>query len=62
MFSKGQLIFAAVFFVCFVIACIVMYRKDAPTHKKMYKGSYRVLLVFLLFIAALFCIKVFMKR
>jgi len=62
MFSQGQLIFAVVFLISFVIAAIVMYRKDAGLHKIMYKGSYRVLIVFLLFIGLLFAVKIFMKR
>jgi len=62
MFSQGQLIFAGLFLVCFIAAAIVMYRKDAQLHNRVYKGSYRVLIVFLLFIAALFAIKYIMKR
>ncbi|RZJ72212.1 hypothetical protein [Flavobacterium sp.] len=62
MFSQGQLIFAGVFLVCFIVAAIVMYRKDSGLHKREYKGSYRVLIVFLLFIAALFAIKFYMKH
>lgn len=62
MFSQGQLIFAGLFLVCFIIAAVVMYRKDAALHNKVYKGSYRVLIVFLLFVGALFAIKYFLKH
>ena len=62
MFSKGQLVFAGIFLVCFVVAAIVMYRRDGALHSKVYKGSYRVLVVFLLFVAALFAIKYALKH
>ena len=61
MFSTGQLVFAACFVVVFVVALIFMYRKDGVLHKKYYKGSYRILLVFLAFIAMLFLIKYLTK-
>lgn len=62
MFTQGQLTFAGIFVVVFIAACIYVYRKDANLHKLFYKGSYRVLLAFLLFIALLFVIKFTMKR
>lgn len=62
MFSQGQWIFAGLFLVAFVIVSIYVYRKDAILHQKFYKGSYRVLIGFLLFIAVLFIIKFTMKR
>lgn len=62
MFSQGQWTFAAIFLVAFIIASIYVYRKDAILHRKFYKGSYRILIGFLLFIALLFVIKVTMKR
>jgi len=62
MFSQGQWIFAGLFLVAFVIASIYVYRKDAILHRKFYKGSYRVLIGFLLFIVVLFIIKFTMKR
>lgn len=62
MFTSGQLTFAALFFVAFVIVMIFSYRKDVLTHRFFYKGSYKVLIGFLLFIALLFVIKVVMKR
>ena len=49
MFSKGQLIFALVFFVAFVIFITLAYRKDKGNNKIMFKGSYKVL-IFALFI------------
>jgi hypothetical protein len=38
-FSKGQFIFAIVFFVAFVLLLIIAYRKDINIHKKYYKGG-----------------------
>jgi len=62
MFSQGQLVFAACFFVAFVIAMIYAYRKDAELHKTFYKGNYKILIGFILFIVILFMIKIFFKR
>jgi hypothetical protein len=62
MFSQGQLIFAICFFVAFVIAMIYAYRKDAKLHKVFYKGNYKILIGFILFILILFLKKIFLKR
>jgi len=62
MFSKGQWLFAGCFFVAFVIAMIYAYRKDAKLHKIFYKGNYKILIGFVIFIVILFLIKVFFKR
>jgi hypothetical protein len=62
MFSKGQLIFAALFFVSFVIAISYSYRKDILVHQKTYKGSYKILIGFIVFILLLFIIKIFFKH
>ncbi|MFD1095178.1 hypothetical protein [Salegentibacter chungangensis] len=57
MFSTGQLIFAALFFVAFVTIIVFSYRKDTRLHKKYYKGSVYVLVGFIAFILLLFLIK-----
>ena len=44
MFSTGQLIFAVLFFIAFVIVMIFSYRKDIQVHQKFYKGNYKVLI------------------
>jgi len=62
MFSTGQWIFAALFLITFVIIMIFSYRKDKITHQKFYKGSYKVLIAFLVFIVVLFIIKIGLKR
>lgn len=62
MFSQGQLIFAACFFVAFVIVMIYSYRKDIVLHRRVYKGNYKILIGFLLFIGFLFIIKIYFKH
>jgi len=62
MFSTGQLIFGLLFFIAFVIAMFFSYRKDARLHKIFYKGNYKILIGFLVFIGLLFIIKIFFKR
>lgn len=62
MFSLGQLLFAGAFFIAFVIAMVFSYRKDIGTHKQFYKGNYKILIGFFVFIGILFVIKIFFKR
>jgi hypothetical protein len=62
MFTTGQWIFAACFFVTFIIAMVFSYRKDARLHSIFYKGNYKILIAFLLFIGLLFVIKIFFKH
>lgn len=57
MFSTGQLIFAGLFLISFIIIMIFSYRKDIRLHQKYYKGSIYVLIGFILFILILFFIK-----
>lgn len=62
MFSQGQIIFASIFIVAFVIIMIIMYKKDLQLHKFYYKGSLWVLLAFLGFVGFLFIIKATLKH
>jgi hypothetical protein len=62
MFTTGQWIFAALFFITFVIAAYFAYGKDKALHQKMYQGSYKILIGFLLFIVILFVIKMVIKH
>ncbi|HOD10187.1 MAG TPA: hypothetical protein PLH25_05470 [Flavobacterium sp.] len=62
MFTTGQWIFAALFLVAFIIVMYFAYGKDKALHQKFYKGSYKILIGFLLFVAVLFLIKFFFKR
>lgn len=62
MFSTGQLIFSALFFLVFIVVMILVYRKDKAWHKKNYKGVIWVLVSFVAFIIILFLIKQFLKN
>lgn len=62
MFSTGQLIFALLFFISFVIAISYSYRKDILVHRRVYKGSYKIVVGFLIFIGLLFVIKIFFRH
>ncbi|MEY2922483.1 MAG: hypothetical protein RL108_1109 [Bacteroidota bacterium] len=62
MFSTGQIIFGLLFFIAFVIAMFFSYKKDARLHQIFYKGNYKILIGFLVFIGLLFIIKIFFKR
>jgi hypothetical protein len=62
MFTTGQWTFAALFFVAFVITAYFAYGKDKALHQKVYKGSYKILIGFLIFIALLFVIKIVTKH
>ncbi|MES2811877.1 MAG: hypothetical protein V4670_05335 [Bacteroidota bacterium] len=62
MLSKGQIIFAILFAISFIIIIIFSYRKDLKLHKQYYKGSIWILITFLLFIGLLFVIKYLLKE
>ncbi|CAN1486735.1 hypothetical protein MCETHM1_00070 [Flavobacteriaceae bacterium] len=62
MFSQGQLVFALCFFIAFIIAMVFAYRKDANLHKIFYKGNYKILIAFVVFIGILFVIKIYLKH
>lgn len=62
MFSQGQVIFAAIFVVFFIISLIYSYQKENILHKQFYKGNYKILLGFLVFIGLLFVIKIYFKH
>jgi phosphatidylglycerophosphate synthase len=54
MFSKGQIIFAILFFISFVIAMYWAYGKDKEKNKVFFKGSYKVILFVILVFIVLF--------
>lgn len=60
MFTTGQLIFAGVFFVVFVIVIAYTYRKDLQLHRKYYKGSIFVLIAFIIFMVLLWSLKIYL--
>ncbi|SHJ24603.1 hypothetical protein SAMN04488513_103143 [Pseudozobellia thermophila] len=62
MFSTGQIIFALLFAIAFVIVIIVSYKKDKKLHAKNYKGVTWVGLGFALFIAILLLLKYYLKN
>ena len=62
MFTNGQLIFAVLFIVTFVIVMIAVYKKDKKLHRKNYKGVGWVLFSFVIFILFLFLVKFFLKN
>lgn len=61
MFSTGQLIFAILFFIVFVVVIAFSYNKDKKLHKRNYKGAIWILVSFVTFIIILFLIKYFLK-
>lgn len=62
MFSTGQLIFAALFFITFTIITIYSYRKDKKLHLKNYPGVKWVGIFFIIFVLILFFIKFYIKN
>ncbi len=52
MITKGQLIFAILFFLAFVIGITIAYRKDKNGNTSLFKGSYKILL-FVIFVFVL---------
>lgn len=61
MFTTGQLVFAVLFFIVFVIVMIYSYRGDKKLHKKYYKGSLWILVGFIVFILFLLFVKTYLK-
>jgi mannose/fructose/N-acetylgalactosamine-specific phosphotransferase system component IIC len=62
MFSSGQLIFALLFSIAFVITMIFVYRKDSQMHAKNYKGVKWVFVAFVTFLILLLIIKYLLKN
>jgi len=62
MFTTGQLIFAICFVVAFVIIMIFSYRRDKKLHRKHYKGSFWILVGFLVFVGLLLLVKWMLKQ
>ena len=58
MFSKGQLIFAIGFVIAFTLFVVWSYRKHRKKNPTYFKGSFWVLIGFLVFI----CLLVLLKR
>jgi len=62
MFSTGQIIFAALFAVSFIVIIVLSYKKDKKLHAKNYKGVKWVVFLFVSFIALLFFLKYFLNN
>lgn len=62
MFSTGQLIFGALFFIAFAIIILFQYRKDKQLHAKNYQGVKWIAIGFTIFIIILFIIKYSLKN
>ncbi|HPE84088.1 MAG TPA: hypothetical protein PLV43_10250 [Aequorivita sp.] len=62
MFTTGQLVFAIIVFVAFVILMVFSYRGDRKLHKKQYKGSIWILVGFIVFVYLLLFIKNTLKH
>jgi len=57
MFSFGQLIFGLCFFIVFVGAIIYSYKVDKKNQPQYFKGSYKILIGFLIAFSLLLLIK-----
>ncbi|CAM4410703.1 DUF3976 domain-containing protein [Zobellia roscoffensis] len=62
MFTTGQIVFAALFAICFIIIIFLSYKKDKKLHAKNYKGVKWVGLLFMSFVIILLFIKHFLKN
>jgi hypothetical protein len=54
MFSKGQIIFAVLFFIGFIIAITWAYSKDKKGNQNFFKGSYKILIFIIIVFVLLF--------
>ncbi|AZQ58807.1 hypothetical protein EJ994_08295 [Maribacter sp. MJ134] len=62
MFSTGQIVFAILFALAFIIIIVFAYRKDLKLHQKNYQGVKWVGIFFVIFLFTLFIIKYFLKN
>lgn len=62
MFSNGQLIFAVIFALAFLVIIVYSYKKDKKLHDNNYKGVKWVGILFIIFILILFFIKYIIRN
>tara|TARA_A100001011_G_scaffold400632_1_gene516988 strand:+ start:5108 stop:5296 length:189 start_codon:yes stop_codon:yes gene_type:complete len=62
MFTYGQMIFGILFFLAFLGVIILQYRLDKKTQANYFKGSYKVLLGFLIAFTILLTIKILTQK
>lgn len=58
MFSTGQLYFALFFVIAFFMVIVWSYKGDKKRNHNYFKGSYKILVVFVALLLLLFLIKV----
>jgi|AntAceMinimDraft_6_1070360.scaffolds.fasta_scaffold00693_11 hypothetical protein len=61
MFSKGQMIFAALFAIAFIVAISYAFIKEKDQHRKNYKGVLWILIGFMTFIGLLWLLRTYLK-
>jgi len=57
MFSFGQLIFGLCFFIAFVLIIFLSYKTDKKNQPTYFKGSYKILVGFMIAFSLLLLIK-----
>ena len=62
MFSFGQLIFGICFFVVFIMIVILSYKADKKQQPQYFKGSYKILVGFLIAFSLLLLVKFITKQ
>lgn len=62
MFTSGQLTFAAIFLVAFVLVLVFSYKGDKKKSRKYFKNSYLVLLGFLVLMGFMMFLKFYFKK
>ena len=62
MFSFGQLIFGICFFVVFVMIVILSYKADKKQQPQYFKGSYKILVGFIIAFSLLLLVKFITKQ
>lgn len=62
MFSFGQLIFGFLFFISFVVIVYFSYKNDKKNNPTYFKGSYKILLGFIIAFGFLVLIKFLTQR
>lgn len=62
MFTYGQTIFGILFFLAFLGVIILQYRVDKKSQPNYFKGSYKVLLGFLIAFTILLTIKILTQK
>lgn len=62
MFSFGQMIFGFIFFIVFIIIVYFSYKNDKKNNPIYFKGSYKILIGFIIAFGFLVLIKLLTQR